>query len=278
MKTSILFCALIFIIGCNNSQQKNNITENNVSVRDTFDNLKEALLSPNKAVVLYLSFSTDTGKNGGEMKHLPAQIGTLTHLKVLQIQCLEKLEDLPQEIGNLKSLEELIIDNGNGCSMNVTIPSSICQLTNLKKLLLYGALDYRDIGEKEDTTKIKPLPSTIANLQNLEELDMGRNGLKTIPSVVWSLKKLKKLSLDCNNIKEIPSSILNLTNLQELSIVCDYDIKLPECLNTMKGLKVHVQEFNPMASTKEEVQLEKKKEEELQKQFPDIIFTFEECD
>ncbi len=283
MKTTILFCALIFIIGFGSLQQRTEAQQNNTenvhniasgaTVKDSFDNLKEALLNPDKVVILSLN------SNYHYIKHLSAQIGTLSHLKVLRIGCLENLEELPQEIGELKSLEKLIIDNGNGCAMNVGIPSTIGQLTNLKKLTLFGALDYRDEWGKPDTSKIKKLPSTLANLPNLEELDLGRNGLLTIPDVVWSLKKLKILKLDFNDFKEIPSSILNLTHLMVLSVSCNYHLKLPDCLNEMKGLQVHINEFYPLGPyTKQEQQSEHKKEEELKKRFPDIIFTFEECD
>src|SRR6266480_1324363 len=93
-------------------------------------------------------------------------LGGLINLKELEISCLENLEDLPVEIGQLKKLEKIIIDNGNGCRMNVSIPASIAELTNLKVLRLFGALDPEE-SESSDpapTFKSKPLPTTIAKL------------------------------------------------------------------------------------------------------------------
>src|SRR5438477_8396611 len=157
-----------------------------------FDNLAQALASPEKVTSLSIK------EYDPNIKHLPPKLGALVNLKELEISCLENLEDIPVEIGQLKKLEKIIIDNGNGCGMNVSIPASIGDLTNLKVLRLFGALDP---GESESsvpatTPKIKPLPATIAKLQNLEELDLGRNHLQTILPEIANLKNLKKLGLD----------------------------------------------------------------------------------
>src|SRR5215472_10444112 len=76
---------------------------------ESFDNLAKALASPERATSLSINESES------EMKHLPPKLGTLINLKELEISCLEKLEDIPVEVGHLKKLEKIIIDNGNGC-------------------------------------------------------------------------------------------------------------------------------------------------------------------
>src|SRR5204863_7607636 len=151
---------------------------------ESFDNLAQALASPERVTTLSIK------EYDPNIKHLPPKLGALTNLKELEISCLENLEDIPVEIGQLKNLEKIIIDNGNGCGMNVSIPASIGELTNLKVLRLYGTLDAREIG-----SSVKPLPATIAKLQNLEELDLGGNGLQTIPPEISNIKNLKKLEL-----------------------------------------------------------------------------------
>src|SRR5438046_3640757 len=146
------------------------------------------------------------------IKHLPSQVGALINLVELDISCLENLEDLPSEIGNLKKLEKLIIDNGNGCQMNISVPESIGDLSNLKVLRLYGALDPTpsDTNEPIPRSKVKSLPGTIGKLQNLEELDLGRNSIKSIHSLITSIQKLKRLALDHNDIDELPAFVGNL--------------------------------------------------------------------
>jgi Leucine-rich repeat (LRR) protein len=226
---------------------------------ESFDNLEKALRAPEKATRLTL--------DGSESRHLPSQLGSLVNLKELQISCWEKLEDLPNEIGKLRSLQKIIIDNGNGCQMNVTIPPSIGQLANLRVLKLYGALDPREMDPKKPIPKsrVKVLPETITNLQNLEELDLGRNGLLSVPNQVASLKGLKTLGLDYNNIREIPSFIGELKYLKKLSICSNGRIALPQSLNNLKGLKIFMGNCY----------LTLKDQKKLRDRFPNAIFSFE---
>jgi len=226
---------------------------------ESFDNFDQAFQVPERVTRLSIT--------RGEMKHLPPQLGTLIHLKELNISCLENLEDLPKEIGNLKELEKLIIDNGNGCQMNVSIPESIGSLKNLKVLRLYGALDPRGIDPQKSAaqSQFKALPKTIAKLQNLEELGLGRNGIKTVPPQIASLRNLKKLGLDYNDIHELPPFIGDLKNLKELSVRSNGGIRLPRSLIHLKGLKVFMgNNF-----------LKLKDQKLLRHRFPEVIFSFE---
>ncbi|MCA1568174.1 MAG: hypothetical protein LC803_21530 [Acidobacteria bacterium] len=233
---------------------------NNQSAADVFESLEQAFHAPGKVRHLVLK------KFGPEMKHLPARLGTLINLEKLEMSCLEKLEDLPVEIGKLRKLEELIIDNGNGCQMNITVPRSIGQLENLKVLTLYGALDPREIGSAQPPrpSQIKRLPPTLANLRNLEELDLGRNGLRAVPVEIASLHKLKRLGLDYNNVREIPSSIGNLKNLRELSLRSNGGVKLPRSLAALRGLRVYLGNNS----------LKLKDQQKLRSRFPGIVFSF----
>ena len=228
---------------------------------ESFDDLAQALASPERVTSLSIR------EPDSNTKHLPPKLGALVNLRELKISCLEQLEDIPVEIGQLAKLETIIIDNGNGCGMNVSIPASIGDLTNLKVLRLFGALDP---GESESsvpatTPKIKPLPATIAKLQNLEELDLGRNHLQTIPPEIANLKNLKKLGLDYNNLHDIPSFVGELKNLRELSISSNGGVKLPQSLSKLSGLKISMGDNR----------LKLKDQMELRRQFPSAIFDFE---
>jgi Leucine-rich repeat (LRR) protein len=194
-------------------------------------------------------------------------LGKLVNLEALELSCLEKLEDIPEEIGRLQNLQELIIDNGNGCQMNVALPRSIGQLTNLRVLRLYGALDAREIGSEPSARRVqsKSLPDTLVNLQKLEELDLGRNGIRTVPAQVASLHGLKKLSLDYNAIHNLPAFVGNLTNLQELSLNSNGGVVLPQSLARVKGLKVF------MGNNK----LTLRDQKILRTRFPNALFSFE---
>lgn len=216
-----------------------------------FYSLEQALRAPTTAIRLVLR-ENKTGK-----KHLSPNLGKLINLRELDIACLEELTDLPLEIGNLRKLEKLIMDNGNGCQMSVALPASIGRLEQLRVMNLYGALG-------------KTLPATIANLQNLEELNLGHNGIRVVPPEVASLHKLKRLVLDYDSIHQVPSFIGNLTNLKELSLNSnargpEYPIILPQSLAALKGLKLF------MGGN----YLKLKAQERLRKRFPNIVFSFE---
>jgi hypothetical protein len=227
-----------------------------------FDNLEQALRSPEKVKRLVIQGGVDPA-----MKHMPAGLGRLVNLESLEMACLENLEDLPEEIGNLRKLEELVIDNGNGCSMNVSLPRSIGQLTNLRVLRLYGALDGREIGSEDSARSPlrRPLPDTLAELQNLEELDLGRNGITSVPPQVASLRGLKKLSLDYNEIREVPSFVGELKNLKELSINANGGTRLPQSLSGLKGLKLFMGNNRLTLSA----------QKSLRARFPAAVFSFE---
>jgi hypothetical protein len=205
----------------------------------SFDSLEQALREPEKAKRLALS-PKDGDEASLKMKHLPPGLGRLTNLEALEIACLESLEDIPEEIGNLHKLESIVIDNGNGCSMNVRLPRSIGQLESLRVLRLYGALDGRDIGAPGRSALRKPLPDTLGQLQNLEELDLGRNGISSLPKQVASLRNLKKLSLDYNDIHDLPAFVGELKNLEELSLNANGGVRLPQSLAALKGLKIYM--------------------------------------
>src|ERR1044071_157593 len=196
-----------------------------------YDSLGKALREPERVRRLAIAGGEDP-----EMRHLPPGLGRLVNLEALELACLEKLEDLPEELGRLQRLEELVIDNGNGCTMNVRLPRSVGRLANLRVLRLYGALDPRDLGEGR-TGKSKALPDTLADLQRLEELDLGRNGIGSVPRQVASLRGLKKLSLDYNEIRQLPPFVGDLPNLRELSLNANGGIALPPSLARLKGLK-----------------------------------------
>ena len=109
------------------------------------------------------------------------------------------------------------------------------------------------------------MPGSIGKLQNLEELDLGRNRMKSIPSQIASLQNLKKLALDFNDIHELPAFVGNLKNLQELSVCGNGGIKLPKSLSNLNGLKIFIGNNH----------LKIKGQEKLRRLFPKVTFSFE---
>ena len=253
----IAFCFFTFGAAAVNAQQSddsNYVPESpcaGFSQENVFDSLTKAFASPAKVKCLNPNF-TEKELN---MKTLPVKFGTLTNLEVFGFGCLEKLTTLPAGIGNLTKMTELIIDNGNGCSMNVAIPASIGKLQNLRVLRLYGAIE-----------SAKPLPATIGELRSLEVLDLGRNGLTTVPASIAKLSNLKTLRLEYNALKAAPAFVGELKNLEELSLDANENIKtLPASMAKRTGLKVS------MGNNA----LKLRDQKTLQTRFPNITFSFE---
>ena len=119
---------------------------------------------------------------------LPASIGDLDNLRVLELSFNKLSGELPSEIGQLTSLELLIISGNN---LNGSIPASIGKLNALKELHL----------SSNGFTGI--VPATFSNLSNLEILNIFDNNLSgTLPVGLSNLSKLKKLIIAENGITE----------------------------------------------------------------------------
>lgn len=221
-----------------------------------FDSFEKALRTPGKVKCLNPKFEG----SDLHMKHLPAGLGTLVNLEVFSFGCLEELEDLPTEIGNLSKLEELNIDNGNGCSMSVSLPNSIGKLANLRILRLYGAIEF------DQRRKTPKFPATIANLRKLEVVDISRNGLAAVPAPIAALPNLKILRLDYNSLRAVPAFVGNFKNLKELSVNANEKIAdLPISLAKFSGLKVFLGNNA----------LKLRDQKNLRTRFPKIDFSFE---
>jgi Leucine-rich repeat (LRR) protein len=132
-------------------------------------------------------------------------LGNYPDLEVLSISCLENLRSLPDSIGKLTRLRELIMDNGNGCAMSLLLPESIGNLRSLQTLVLDG-------------TVRQQFPSSMSHLKELVYLDLGRNGLNKIPSFVKELPKLTTLKLDFNDLDDLPDFLNTLPKLASISL------------------------------------------------------------
>ncbi len=221
-----------------------------------FDSFEKAFLVPEKVKCLNPNFEGDDLN----MKRLPSRLGTLVNLEVLSFGCLEELVELPEEIGNLSKLEELIIDNGNGCSMSISLPPSIGKLKNLRVLRLYGAI------EPSDERQIESLPDTIAELRRLAFLDLGRNGLEAVPPQIAALSNLKTLRLEYNDLSKLPDFVGDFKNLKELSLDSNGNLSdLPAPLAKLKGLKVSMGNNS----------LKLADQKSLRTRFPGLVFSFE---
>jgi gliding motility-associated-like protein len=110
---------------------------------------------------------------------------------------------LPEELGNLESLEVLDLFNGN---LTGTIPTSLTRLTNLKNL---------NLGSHDLTG---PIPEDIGNLSQLQYLNFSSNELTgNIPESITLLSNLLTLNVAGNELSgDVPFDVTNMLSLRIL--------------------------------------------------------------
>jgi len=126
-----------------------------------------------------------------------------SHLELLLLAGTSFSSQLPESIGNLKSLKEFDVAK---CYFSGVIPSSLGNLTKL---------NYLDLSHNSFSGKI---PSTFVNLLQLTYLSLSSNNFSS-GTLHWlcNLTKLTFVGLNrTNSYGEIPSCLGNLTQLTEL--------------------------------------------------------------
>lgn len=163
---------------------------------------------------------------------LPSGLSTCTSLWRLFIYNCNNLESIPEDVGQLRCLEELRICD---CQSMKRLPEeSLGCLTSLKRLELgpfseeleefpgLGSIHHLHSSLKELTLwgwdKACTLPNQLQHLTALERLLINDfNGLKVLPEWLGNLSSLRELSFDrCNNLEHEPSkeALQRLSNLQ----------------------------------------------------------------
>ncbi|RIW12116.1 GTP-binding protein [Algoriphagus lacus] len=154
-----------------------------------------------------------------KIQNLPDDIGNLKELDTLIINTVPNLGKLPESFGNLKKLKFLdLVDAG------IThLPESFGELTSL---------NYVDL----DVNSIEKLPENIGNLKNLKTF-RGPYLSKSIPNSFSNLSALEFCFFKVNGPNAIlPEDFGKLTNLHTLWLSGDY-LKLPESFSNLSNLK-----------------------------------------
>ncbi|MGE5341218.1 MAG: leucine-rich repeat domain-containing protein [Candidatus Omnitrophota bacterium] len=125
------------------------------------------------------------------------------HVRLLVLPSNRLVGKIPQELGRLEYLKELVLNNNQ---LSKTIPYQLSNLGQLTRL----CLQYNKLSGA--------IPVEIGNLQQLVELSLNNNQLSgSIPSELGYLSQLANLYLQNNRLTNcIPSKIGNLVKLKEL--------------------------------------------------------------
>ena len=127
--------------------------------------------------------------------NIPASLGQLKNLEVLELSFNPITGNIPSELGNLNQLEIFAI---NGAALEGNIPTALGKLSNLKQLHLSSN---KLSGE---------IPESLGNFQNIEVFNVFDNNLNgSLPTGLAS----------CIHLKELMVAENNITNTGDISLV-----------------------------------------------------------
>jgi len=180
---------------------------NTWDLNKTASNWQGITIEENKVIGISLLFNNMTGE-------LPATIGGLDYLEILELSFNKLHGSIPTEIGDLENLK-IVAFNGN--DLTGRIPPSLGNLNQLTQLHL---------SSNQLTGKI---PETLINLNNLEVLNVFDNDLSgKIPSQLAYTRSLRELIVAENNF-EATNEFSNLILSSGASIdLKDNHVILPE--------------------------------------------------
>ena len=145
---------------------------------------------------------------------IPAELGSLANLEVLDLGLNELSGPIPAELGSLVNLRFMYLSN-NG--LTGAIPAELGDPVNLVVL----ELDRNELSG--------PIPTSLGNLAKLQQLFLSDNRLTgTIPGDLGALTRLTVLTLGQNALAgPVPASLGNLVNLRRLDLGYNWDLSGP---------------------------------------------------
>ena len=190
-----------------------------------------------------LSELTELNLGLNKLPGLPISVTQLTKLTKLDIS-LNDVSVIPAQVANLVNLEELNLQGNffNKPEKKIkALPNEICQLKNLKVLILKDNI-------------VEQLPDCINNLTHLEKLDLRDNLIPTLPASFTQLTNLKLLDLKANDMTELPANFANLSQLKELNIGMNLKLDFEvEKQKLMKMTRLELLDLSYNNITKEQV-------------------------
>ena len=170
------------------------------------------------------------------LSSLPNVCCYLMSLKILTLSSCSKINVLPENLGNIKGLEELDVSE----TTITELPSSFVLLKNLKVLSLRGCegLSFKSSNKLISFPLMRKrrveyptgmLGCSLSDLWSLTKLNLSYCNLQTIPDGLGCLSSLKELDLRGNNFVCLLESTTRLSNLDTLLLSgCQHLQSLPE--------------------------------------------------
>ncbi|KNA24886.1 hypothetical protein SOVF_011580 [Spinacia oleracea] len=168
---------------------------------------------------------------------IPTEIGQISTLEELILEDNQLGGPLPKSLGNLKSLRRMVLAAN---FFNGTIPETFVNLKNLTELRLSGNV----LSGK--------IPDFLGNLTNLNSIDIQGTSLEgPIPSTISSLTNLTILRISDINTRSFRITFPNLTNMANLQYLvlrnCSITGSIPDVIGTLANLKLMDLSYNQLS-------------------------------
>uniref|UniRef100_A0A673FUI7 Leucine-rich repeat-containing protein 1-like n=1 Tax=Sinocyclocheilus rhinocerous TaxID=307959 RepID=A0A673FUI7_9TELE len=167
------------------------------------------------SVVIFMTSSKWTNDNNNDFDC--TSMRSLTCLDVSE----NKLEHLPEEMGNLLSLTDLLVSQ----NLIDMLPEGLGKLRRLSIL-------------KADQNRLVHLPESIGNCESLTELVLTENQLVSLPRSIGKLKKLSNFNCDRNLLMSLPKEIGGCCSLNVLCVRENRLTRIPPELSQATELHV----------------------------------------
>ncbi|KAK4347690.1 hypothetical protein RND71_034029 [Anisodus tanguticus] len=159
----------------------------------------------------------------------------LRYLRTLNLSGCSKLETLPETLGHLETLEEVLVDG----TAITKLPSTVSKMGNLKILSFSGC---KNVKKKEPSFGVSSL-SKFTSLPNVKNLIKRSDGERKKPQAtrpsLSGLHSLKKLDIsDSDLVDEIAADVWHLTSLEELNLSQNNFVQFPSRISGLPGFKV----------------------------------------
>ncbi|KAF7654732.1 hypothetical protein LDENG_00065630 [Lucifuga dentata] len=164
------------------------------------------------------------------VSEIPAHIGGLTRLRELLLS-YNRVQLVPEELSCCENLERLEL------AMNRNLNQLPDQLRNLKKL------QHLDLSMNDFTC----MPDCVVSLPALEWLDMGGNRLQSLPEDMHRMEKLQTLWLQRNELQKLPENISRMKSLDTLVLSSNRLRDIPSLMEDMSNLRFVNFRDNPLS-------------------------------
>ncbi|KAK3435798.1 hypothetical protein EUGRSUZ_C00513 [Eucalyptus grandis] len=165
-------------------------------------------LKSNPNLSAFENLESLTLKGCANLKEIDPSIQYAKRLLLLNLSGCRSLKMLPEQLGELEHLEELVLDD----TQIKEIPPCIGSLKKLKRI----SVRWFFLRTMKEYSLLEKIPYSIGKLGELVELDLSHTSIKELPESIGKLNKLKILNIGTCKIERIPSSIGKLQSLQEL--------------------------------------------------------------